>query len=191
MFKRQNCFASTTKRNYYIFENLQTLEMKISAILAAFTLCLFTLTASIAQTDSSDYPFTPGTDIRMTVTVVEPVCWLNAANEFNVYLKDKEGGTLLTLLNENAPKLGTLPKFYAVTMTDYSFILSTEDKQDYYFAVESAEEKQVLQILKYTHPKFRESYYGYGIAKHVLGKRKITLEQLRAAKSLYDVLEKL
>jgi len=165
--------------------------MKISALIAAFTLCLFTVTASFAQTDSSDYPFTPGTDIRMTVTVAEPVCWVNAANEFNVYLKDKEGGTLLTLLNENAPKLGTLPKFYAVTMTDYSFILSTEDKQDYYFAIQSPEEKQVLQILKYTHPTFKAAYYGTGFSKHVLGKRKITLEQLKTAKSVYDVLEKL
>jgi hypothetical protein len=165
--------------------------MKFSILLTSLAFCLSVTTVAFAQTNATDYPFTPGTTINITVSMVEPVCWVNAAHEFNVYFKSAEGMTLLTLLNETDPKLGKLPAFNTITLTDYSFLLSTEDKKDYYFAAESDDEKKVLQLLKYTHPTFTESHYGYGVAKHNLGNRKITLEQLKAAKSVYDVLEKL
>lgn len=164
--------------------------MKPTTLLTALAFSLFSVTVSLAQDEMpTDGIFTPGTSTGMTVTRIEPVCWLNSANEFNVYVPGKDGGTLLTLLNEKKPDIGSLPKFSEITATDYSFILTTEDKQEYYFAVESKEEKQMLDyMLRLLHPKFEKTVYGHGLAKHTVND--VSLDKLKAAKSVYDVLGK-
>lgn len=160
--------------------------MKIPTIAALF-LSLFT-TAFVFAQDAipRDGIFTPGTSLTMTSINTTPVCWINATNEFNVYIPG-EAPLLLTIQNEKNPNLGKLPDFKSTFVTDYSFVLTANDDRRYYFAVDSYEEKQVFQIVKGMGSEFVKTDYGYGYAKHTVAD--VSLEKLKAAKSVYDVLE--
>lgn len=126
----------------------------------------------------------------ITAIATKPECWVNEANEFNVLITTEDKMILLTMLNGTNPEIGRLPEFDRVMFTKYSFVLHTPENENYYFATESQEEKQMKELL-YDSAGFKKSYYGYGIAKHEIPLKNLDKKYantLKAAKSVYDVL---
>lgn len=159
--------------------------MKTKTLIAALAIALFSTGISYAQEHELDGIFAPNTSHTMTAVAVKPICWVNAANEFNAYIP-AENPVLLTIQNEKKPDLGKLPEFKSVLLTEHSFVLTSTDDKRYYFAVEGKEEKQMKEILKNMGSAFVKTDYGYGFAKHTVKDK--SLEKLKAAKSVYDVL---
>lgn len=161
--------------------------MKTRTLFSAFLLSLSVSTISFGQENSFDGIFAPGTTQTMTAMNVAPICWLNANNEFNAYIPG-ENPILLTIQNEKKPDLGKLPNFKAVFITAYCFVLTSTDDKRYYFGVESNEEKQMKEIIKNMGSEFVKTDYGYGFARHTV--KDVRLNELKAAKSVHDVLGK-
>lgn len=161
--------------------------MKLSTIITALSFTLFTLSNLFAQENEPDGIFTPGTTQTMKAINVTPVCWVKTSNEFSAYIP-VENPILLTIQNEKKPDLGMLPEFKTVFMTAYCFVLTSADDKRYYFGVESKEEKQMEEILKNLGSEFIKTDYGYGFAKHTVKDK--SLKNLKAAKSVYDILGK-
>lgn len=162
--------------------------MKLLNIISAISFTLLIPFGSVAQEKAMDGIFKPGTSQTMKAMGVTPICRINTANEFNAYIPGKSP-ILLTIQNEEKPDLGKLPEFKAVVITEHSFVLTAKDDKRYYFGVESHEEKQMKEILTKMGSKFVKTDYGYGFAKHTVSD--VDLNELKAAKSVYDVLEKM
>jgi hypothetical protein len=135
--------------------------------------------------------FEPGNTFSMMTFNKEPICWINKANELNIYLEMDTGINLYTITNNGKPIALPLPKFDKVTVTQYNIVLQSADN-NYYYGVESKEEKQMKQMVKYTVLEFTKTFSVTGIARHKWPKTeaKITLQQLQAANSVNEVLGK-
>lgn len=174
------------KENFYIWITNNPL-MNTRIIVYSLLLSLLITSVSFSQERELDGIYTPGTSQTMRALGVTPICWVNAANEFNAYIPG-EDPILLTITNDKKPDLGKLPEFKAVVITEYSFVLTSTDDKRFYFAVESYEEKQMKEILKNMGSDFVKTDYGTGFAQHTV--KDISLEKLKAAKSVYDVFGK-
>lgn len=174
------------KENFYIWITNNPF-MNTRIIVYSLLLSLLITSVSFSQERELDGIYTPGTSQTMTAMNVEPICWVNANNEFNAYIPG-ENPILLTIQNDVKPDLGKLPQFKTVFITAYSFVLTSTDDKRYYFGVESNEEKQMKEILKNMGSDFVKTDYGYGFAQHTV--KDESLKKLKAAKSVYDVLGK-
>lgn len=134
--------------------------------------------------------FTPGTNFEMTAIAVEPVFWVNEANEANAYFETKDGITILTMQANKKPQTGKLPKISRVSFSDYGFMLHGENSS-YFFGLGNKESGQFLQILKYALSGELKTFEGYGIARHYWPKDKAPqIVGLMKAKSVYDIIGK-
>jgi len=142
---------------------------------------------SFAQ-KGTDGIYAPGATVSITRALTKPICWVNEAKEFNVYIPGQTK-VLLTLQNEEDEILKKLPKFVSVTYTRYSFVLTSNKGDKYYFAAPGYEEKQMLQLLNPRKEIFKKRIYGHDLLQHLIT-NDIDIKKLKSARSVYDVLEK-
>lgn len=164
--------------------------MKIKALRTLIT--LFTLAPAFAnaQIEPGTGLFKPGTTFEMTTVNAEPVFWVNAANEVNVYFVANGNATLLTLLDTTAPAFGELPTISRVSYSDHGFLLHGE-KDGYFFGTGTTESEQYKRMMKFSVKGVIKSYDGNGVARHWWPTAAApSLADLKAAKSVYDVLKK-
>lgn len=126
-----------------------------------------------------------GTEHSYKFLKAEPVYWVNRANEFNVYV-DSKSQLLLTLKDNTCPDLKELPLFERVFVSDYSFMLCTEDKKGYYFTTKGYEQNQTLDLVKNFGYEIVNVFYGSDFTEQKVNN--ISLEKLKVAKSIHDVI---
>lgn len=147
--------------------------------------------STFAQSNDSGL-FVPRTSLEMRVMNVEPVCWVNEANELNAYIQSEDRAAILTMIGEQGTEMPVLPKIVRVSYSTSGFMLNGEDGTCYFFGVKDKEEsKKTYDIMKYAATGEIKTYGGIAIAIHQwLEPKGPELEDLRAAKSIYDVLGK-
>jgi hypothetical protein len=156
------------------------------SLLAA--IALFPL-STFAQTKESGL-FVPGNSLEMRIMNVEPVCWVNEANELNVFIQGEDRAEIISMIGEKGTEMPVLPKIVRVSYSTSGFMLNGEDGTCYFFGVKDKEEsKQTYDIMKYGTTGEIKNYGGMAIASHQWRDgRGPELEELRAAKSIYDIL---
>ena len=133
--------------------------------------------------------YTPGNSTNIRVMNVEPVCWVNAANEVNAYITNKNEVELITLQSNDKLNVGKLPKINRVSYSSHGFMLHGENGTCYFFGMDELESEQVLDIMKNTVKGEVKTFDGYGVARHFWPADKAPkLEELQAANSIYGVL---
>lgn len=170
--------------------------MKVTSFFRCYMAAILSLVPTIAfsqvENNNSSEPIEDGT--FMTVIRGNPTYWLNEAGEFNIYIESEKNAYLLTLQNEEDIEVNESLMFDTIIFTKYSFLLHSSKNESitHYFAVESNKEKQLKAILIYSYPNLEKTcYYGYSFAKHewsMSSLNKPKLENLQAAKSIYEVL---
>ena len=161
--------------------------MKIIRLFTA--LLLLSISASAQNRDSGLYVPSNSFDVRFMN--VEPVCWVNEANELNAYIQGEDNAEIITMIGREGAEMPVLPKIIRVSYATSGFMLHGEDGTNYFFGLDKEESGQVLQIMKYGTTGDVKTYNGIGIARHHwLEPKGPELEELRAAKSIYDVLDK-
>ncbi|MDV6166862.1 hypothetical protein R1T16_00390 [Flavobacterium sp. DG1-102-2] len=94
---------------------------------------------------------------------------------------------VLTLKDQPNIKLKDFPKFSRVIISDFSFMLATEDKKAYYFTTDGYEQNQTLELMKNFGDEVIKVEKGSTFTQNEVD---VPLEKLKAATSVYDVLGK-
>jgi len=94
--------------------------------------------------------YAPGNSTNIRVMNVEPVCWVNEANEVNAYITGKDGVQMITLQSNDKLNVAKLPKINRVSYSSHGFMLHGENGTGYFFGMDELESKQVLDIMKNT-----------------------------------------
>lgn len=163
----------------------------LTSIKLLLTVALLIPVLSNAQEKPGERLFQPGTSYDMMVMNVEPVCWVNEANEVNAYIINKDGVEMITLQSKDKLNVGELPKINRVSYSSHGFMLHGENGTGYFFGLGELESKQVLDIMKNTVKGEVKTFDGYGVARHIWPAAKAPkLKELQAANSIYDVLGK-
>lgn len=118
--------------------------------------------------------------------------WVTANNEFVVYAETKEKKYLFVLQMETARKIKPATgNFKELTFLGDSMVLS-DGKQVYYFGLEPVAEDENMKRVHLTEKDFASMVDGYGLAQHNVpaGSKHYQLDKMKAAKSIYDYLDK-
>lgn len=158
-------------------------RLVLSMLTLIFSICAF------AQERNSGL-YTPGNSTDVRVMNVEPVCWVNEANELNAFIQGEDRAEVLTMIGEPGAEMPVLPKIVRVSSNSSAFMLHGEDGTCYFFGIKDSEKsEQMYNFIKYGATGEIKTYHGIGIASHKwLEPKGPELKELMAAKSIYDVL---